>query len=336
MLGDWGIGKSNLLLKFAAICSEDKYRMLPVFVSVSKELGDYLRFAESLLDRLAVTLIATGTLTARPRTEILNWKLKRVQVARLALDREPPQLFLSSGSALLRQALSEAWTRFFRPANLNGAVFLLDDLANLTGPASEDIALALRDQFQSFGIDGMNSCVCFSARGHYFSSIRGFAEPAVRFYIKFYLTPFTWDEINEYVEAVFSTAPPKSGEISRWLHEKTLGHPYFLAFICRRLAVRGPGSPAESPDRLWPTIFEELGKEKFRTDLAHATVKELGLLHSLATSDNEEVSPGQFGSRFQSEYFRRLTERGLLVRTGRGRYKLYHPLFKVFLQGLEP
>lgn len=45
--GGWGIGKSNLLLKFAAICSEDKYRMLPVFVSVSKELGDYLRFAES-------------------------------------------------------------------------------------------------------------------------------------------------------------------------------------------------------------------------------------------------------------------------------------------------
>lgn len=131
VLGDWGIGKSSLLLKFAAICSEDKYCMLPVFVSVSKELGDYLRFAESLLDRLAVTLIATGTLTARLRTEIQNWKLKRVHVGGLALDRERPQLFLSSGSALLRQTLADASKRFLKPAHLGGAIFFLDDLHNL-------------------------------------------------------------------------------------------------------------------------------------------------------------------------------------------------------------
>jgi hypothetical protein len=224
VLGDWGIGTSSLLLRFAAICSEDKYRMLPVFISVSKELGNYLRFAESLLDRLAVTLIATGTLTARLRTEIQKWKLKPVHVGGLALDREPQQLFLSSGSALLKQALSEAWTRFFRPTNLSGAVFLLDDLDNLTGPNPEDMALALRAQFQSFGIDNMNYCMCFSARGDYFGDIRGFAEPAVRFYTKSYLTTFTWDEINEYVEAVLGTSPPRSDEISGWLCEKTLGH----------------------------------------------------------------------------------------------------------------
>ena len=30
--------------------------------------------------------------------------------------------------------------------------------------------------------------------------------------------------------------------------------------------------------------------------------------------------------------FGRLTEKGLLIRTGRGRYKLYHPLFREFLR----
>ena len=46
VLGDWGIGKSSLLLKFSAACSESGYRMLPVFLSVSSDLGDYLRFAQ--------------------------------------------------------------------------------------------------------------------------------------------------------------------------------------------------------------------------------------------------------------------------------------------------
>jgi hypothetical protein len=337
VLGDWGIGKSSLLLKLATICSQDNYRMLPVFLSISKELGNYLHFAESLLDRLSMTLIAEGDLTVRLRAEVQNWKLKRVNVGGLTLDRERPQFFLSSGSTLLRHALSDAWTKFLRPANFQGVIFFLDDLHNLTGPSPEDIALVLRDQFQSFGIDGMNYSVCFSAPGDYFGDIRHLAEPAVRFYSKFYLTTFTLEEIIEYVKTVFGADRPKSEGISRWLHEKILGHPYFLAFVCRQLAANAPGSPAESPERFWPTIFEELGKEKLRTDLAHATEKELRLLHSVATSsDNEDVGPGQFGSRFQSEYFRRLTERGLLVRTGRGRYRLYHPLFRLFLQTLKP
>jgi hypothetical protein len=41
VLGDWGIGKSSLLLKFAAICSDPKYVILPVLVPVSTDYGDY-------------------------------------------------------------------------------------------------------------------------------------------------------------------------------------------------------------------------------------------------------------------------------------------------------
>src|SRR5207245_6678506 len=44
VLGDWGIGKSSLLLKLAATCSD--FRMLPVTLPVSKDVSDYMRFAE--------------------------------------------------------------------------------------------------------------------------------------------------------------------------------------------------------------------------------------------------------------------------------------------------
>src|SRR5439155_18089266 len=31
VLGDWGVGKSSLLLKYSAICSKPEHAMLPVF-----------------------------------------------------------------------------------------------------------------------------------------------------------------------------------------------------------------------------------------------------------------------------------------------------------------
>ena len=180
VLGDWGIGKSSLLLKFAAICSDPKYGILPVLVPVWTDYGDYRRFAESLLDGLAEALAATSSLTTRLHAEVRNWKLKRVSMGGFTLDREAQRFFLSSGSTLLRHALGEAWKRFFLPAQISGAMFFLDDLDNFATPVAQDVARTLRDQFQWLGINRMNYSVCFSARSDYFSAIRSFAEPAVR------------------------------------------------------------------------------------------------------------------------------------------------------------
>src|SRR4030095_4404459 len=65
VLGDWGIGKSSLLLKLAAACSDSASRRLPVTLSVSKDISDYMKFAEALSDRLADALLASDLLGAR-------------------------------------------------------------------------------------------------------------------------------------------------------------------------------------------------------------------------------------------------------------------------------
>ena len=41
--------------------------------------------------------------------------------------------------------------------------------------------------------------------------------------------------------------------------------------------------------------------------------------------------PAPFVQQFHYQYFKRLAETGLLIRTGRGRYRLYHTLFREFL-----
>jgi hypothetical protein len=329
VLGNWGIGKSSLLFKLADCCSHVEPRMLSVHFSVSQDIGDYLRFAESLCDKLGDALAASDSLTTRLRTEARNWKFKQVKAGPITVERDGPRRFLTSGSALLRHALAEAWRQFIRPARLAGAVFFLDDLQNLSLP-SGDTALTIRDQFQALAVEGINFSVCFSAKPDYFSGISSFAEPAVRFYSKIVLAPFTLEETCEYTRAVFDGHADVVG-VAKWLYEKTLGHPYFLAFISRELLARGSTSPANA----WREISARLEREKFESDLAQLSEKDVGLLRTLAASHEHEFSPTPFVKQFQYEYFRRLTERGLLIRSGRGRYKLYHPLFRAFLQQQE-
>jgi hypothetical protein len=70
VLGDWGVAKSSLLLKYSAISSGPDYAMLPVFFSVSTELSDYKHFAEGLLDTFTRALESSDSLTTRFRHEL--------------------------------------------------------------------------------------------------------------------------------------------------------------------------------------------------------------------------------------------------------------------------
>jgi len=335
ILGDWGIGKSSLLLKFAALSSQPSFAMLPVFISASGDVGDYLRLAENLLDKFTDALLAVPTMQALLRVELRNWRLKSVNLGGFAVERESPRLFLSSGSSLLRHKLKEAWNHFLPQARLNGAIFFLDDLQNITSISKSDLALTIRDQFQSLGIESMNYSVCFSAKHDYFAETKGLADPAVRFYTKFYLERFTLDETLDYARSVFDLSLDTSATVAAWLHEKTLGHPFFLAFVCKYLTTTAGQIQPDKLESIWPAIFDQLGREKFRSDVSQLSAREFEFIHQFANLSENELATEHYTSKFRREYFARLVEKGLLIRIARGRYKLYHHLFRKFLQQTE-
>jgi hypothetical protein len=329
ILGEWGIGKSSLLWKFASVRSEPTFAMLPVFLSASDDIHDYLRFAETMLNKFAEALLARPNMQARLRTELQNW---RFNFGPLAFGRESPHRFLSSGSSLLRHTLKEAWDHFLGPARLKGAFFFVDDLQNITSISKADLALIIRDQSQSFDIELLNYSICFSAKSDYFAEPKALAEPAVRFYTKLYLQPFTPEEVAEYTRSVFDLSLDTAATVAAWLQEKTLGHPYFLAFVCKQLSVMTGEIRAEKLEPCWPAVFHQLGREKFSFEVSQLSAKERELIHQIARLRDNEPAPHHFTARFQGEYFARLVKKGLLIRTRRGRYKLYHPSFCEFLR----
>ena len=143
VLGAWGIGKSSLLMKCSAVSAEPQFNMLPVPFSVSRELGDYRRFAELLVDAFGECTARTQSIQANVRREVQNWKLERVNVGPLSFQRETSQLFLTSGTAILRHAVQDAWRRFIQPAQLNGVVFFLDETIPLPLPPLTHFPLAI-------------------------------------------------------------------------------------------------------------------------------------------------------------------------------------------------
>lgn len=332
VLGDWGIGKSSLLLRFAALCSQPPFRLLPVFLSVVIDIPDYKRLAAVLLDKFVDALLAVPNRQARPRGELSDRRFKRGNFDSVGFERQSPRLFPSTGSSLLRHMLTEARDRFLAPAGLKGAIFFLDDLQNIISISKEDLALIIRDQFQWFGIEGMNYSVCFSAKPDYFAGTKGLADPAVRFYTKFYLEPFTFQETLEYARSMFGLPLDISQRVAAWLREKTLGHPYFLACICEYLMATEKQIEPRKLETNWPAILDQLGRERFRSDVSQLSAKELELIHQFARAGEGEVSAKHFSGKFQREYFARLVEKAVLIRTGRGRYRLYHHLFREFLQ----
>src|SRR5207247_7589055 len=162
VLGDWGVGKSSLLFKYSAICSKPEHAMLPVFFSVSTELSDYKCFAQCLLDTLTRALETSDSLTTQFRNELQKWKLSRVSIGAVSLDRQGPEFFLTSGTAILKHALHNAWKQFVRPARIKGVIFFLDDLDNFADPRAQGMALALRKPFQEFDIHDVHYLLCIS------------------------------------------------------------------------------------------------------------------------------------------------------------------------------
>src|SRR5438094_4012910 len=117
------------------------------------------------------------------------------------------------------------------------------------------------------------------------------SDPAVRFYTKLYPEPFTLEETLEYARSVFGLPLDISEKVAGWLHEKTLGHPYFLACICKHLMATEKQIEADKLESTWPAILDQLGREKFRSDVSKLSAKEFELIHQLASWVKAKFQP---------------------------------------------
>src|SRR5579883_1581957 len=67
--------------------------------------------------------------------------------------------------------------------------------------------------------------------------------------------------------------------------------------------------------RCGAALARRLEEGKFNADLAQLSEKEVALLHALALVNQSEFSPAPFAHKYPHQYFKRLVQAGLLIRT---------------------
>ena len=73
--------------------------------------------------------------------------------------------------------------------------------------------------------------------------------------------------------------------------------------------------------------------EKFNDDITQASETELKVLRKMAFINTETVAPSQLAIKNVRKCLKVLVEKkGLVVKSKRGEYSLYHPLFKEYLR----
>jgi len=168
-------------------------------------------------------------------------------------------------------------------------------------------------------------------------------NPLQGFFDRYHLEPFSEKEtknfINKPLQRIKSLIRVDE-EASKKLFMLTLGHPFFLSFILSNLLMIANKENIKNITKsfvitYFPTIFDHLSSEKFNEEFERASDNEKDILIKLAQIDSDAVSPKELKTKQAPKYLKILTEKkSLLIKTKRGLYRFYHPLFKEHVKTL--
>ncbi|MCY0878102.1 MAG: hypothetical protein OWU84_04060 [Firmicutes bacterium] len=113
----------------------------------------------------------------------------------------------------------------------------------------------------------------------------------------------------------------------------TGGHPFFVTFVIRDVVHETMQQgwnhiQGKNLEALWPQIAEHLAAERFAVDWQ----SEREVLVAMAQAADDAPLAQRIG-RSGTALLPRLLRKGLVVRSGRGEYQLYHPLFRSYVLG---
>jgi hypothetical protein len=337
ILGTWGQGKTSVLYKFRQVVVQElqkEIKCVCIYFALSPEsCQNWERFTSDFLQDIPSNLTSSGKLTKKIKAELGKWEISLnlgpVGAKRKSQERKPR----------LMDALQVLWEKYLAPSGTQIVFIMLDDLHYFPLHKEESAYLTLRTTFQELVNRKCNYSLIITAPTLLFTDIAEVAEPLGRFFSPIYLNMFTFEDAKEAIEIRLKSVNSNvrlRDETIRAILEKAGGHPYLLMFTMHELLkMLGHVKTVDLEffTLIWPRIEALLGRQIFAQKFQHASPTERKLLVEIAKKDSKLVSPGAF-SQFKGapRLFSRLEDEELLIRSDRGRYSLFHPLFAEYLK----
>ncbi|MFC1496456.1 AAA family ATPase [Candidatus Margulisiibacteriota bacterium] len=337
LVGEWGIGKTSALNKFYEIINQHK-GVLPIFVSLTT-YKDFSYFVKDFINQVYRAISESKSVSTKTKEDIFSWKIKSLKLGPISAEKEIKEFTGLSASEQLRACLLDLWKEYI-DGKFKLVILMLDDFHHVVKIARESL-YDLRAIFQGLPRYACNYQLLITGSPDMFGEIRNLAEPLVRFFEKYELTPFSYKETQDEIKKPIKQASiPISinQDVIDKIYKLSMGHPFFIAFIMRDLIELKKRGKIDAVyfDKKYSSIFNHLRKDKFEKDLDSASENERKILFNIAKLNSEEIRPNDIKANVKNVrmYLSSLVTKNLISKLGRGRYKLYHPLFGEYLRNI--
>jgi hypothetical protein len=217
---------------------------------------------------------------------------------------------------------------------------MIDDIHYMLTEGWSGSLYDLRTDIQALATEGTKYLFIITGPKFIYPSMHEMAEPFTRLFERFELNNF---DLAGTAEAI--TKPIRIAgihleipeDVIEQIHNITDGHPFFIAGMMRDiLRIHDKETLTLSDfEQIKPGLIEHLARTKFEDDYNKATDAEKQILLNCAQLKNKIFSPLEIKSKSLSKLLERLANKELLVKLERGKYSLYHPLFKEYLENID-
>ena len=342
ILGNWGVGKTSALLKFQDIIHnemKDSAATFSVLLSLKPSVcEDADVFTSYLLDAISKQYSTSVPLKDRI-SEIIkeeakiwdNWKLETLSLT--------PELRKKTRNLDLVGALTKLWSKL-ENSGVDLVVIMIDDIHYMLTESWKGSLYDFRTDIQTLATEGTKYLFVITGPKFIYPEMHELAEPFTRLFEKFELDSFDLTGTKEAVTKPLRLAEIPieiSDEVVEQIYDLTEGHPFFIASIMRhilRIHKKGILTLHEFEEIKYELI-EQLVKSKFKDDFNAATEAEKQVLLKCVGLKMKIFSPSDIEIKSSAKLFERLAKKELLIKLGRGEYRLYHSLFAEYLKKLE-
>ncbi|PKP57699.1 MAG: hypothetical protein CVT89_04085 [Candidatus Altiarchaeales archaeon HGW-Altiarchaeales-2] len=345
ILGDWGYGKTSLLRKMEEIVLKEltpEIKVFSFYFTLTPEIcKSWDTFCFSFLTELKDKhKFSSGIsiIKSKIQDKVLKWKISSISVGfnpSVSIKKEENK----EGNISLEDNLEDLWKKHLEPSGIDICVLFLDDIQYFLQERQSNPFFTIRNTFQELARRECNFSLVMTGPKTLFENA-DMVDPFRRFFRQFYLEPLTIeatkDAINKRIE-IQKLNLEFSDDVILEIYKKSDGHPYYIMVIAYEIVnlIGDKGKlTKEDFNNLWLKIIPIL-EEDMASRLVGVSEKEKECLIKMSLIDNS-VSPSMLKEiKGSTTILSRLEEKRLIVKRERGKYEVFHPLFKEYLRKLK-
>lgn len=335
--GDRGMGKTSLLIKFEQIAREQGCMTLRIS-NYEGSVNNVIELSNFLVDNIQAEVLSRSAVkrTMEDIKKFFNELTAEFSIGDISLSVRREKTIIQD---LIIKKLINIWEKVKN--EYKAIIILIDEAENLEKIQSLTF---LREVFQKIQAT-CNYMVVLAGKLNFPEKMSETFSPLNRFFPAQRLRPLSNNYIDKYIKERLSA----SGIIIEYdslrrIEKLSEGHPYVLVSVCYwvfdSLADNENKIDNATVGRCMAKIRGRLSEDYFAPMLQPLRPKTKKILckiilplSGLNFSSNEACKLASLPPYKLSPYLGELTEKGVITRVSRGQYKLFHTLFKEYLNG---